>query len=103
MYCGMWLRLLASGPAQVAGLYTDDERATAISTLPPRIRVREAIDRLPARGADPRVRRLVDRRGRRRGVAQEALDRRDDGGRLLGRCGRGDDLELRPAVGHRSG
>ena len=55
---------------------------------PQEFAVRGAVDRLQTRGADPRVRRRLDRRRRRRGVAQEALDGRDDGGRLLRRGGR---------------
>src|SRR4051794_34009948 len=59
-----------------------------------------ALDALQQRGAVPRVGRRLDGRRRRRGLAQEALERGDDGSGLLGRGGRGDDLELGTAVGH---
>src|SRR3954469_16442811 len=100
MYCGMGVASWRRGRRRSPSLYYDDERPTPGSTLHPGIRIREALDRLQARGPDPRVRRRLRRRGRRRGVAQEALERGDDGGRLLRGGGRGDDLELRAAVGH---
>src|SRR6478672_4365091 len=99
MYCGM-SRLLACRAGAGRRLHPDVERRAAGSTLPPEISVGVTIDRLQTCGADPRVRRRLGGRRRRGGVAQEALDGRDDGRRLLGRGGGRDDLELRPAVGH---
>src|ERR671929_1565489 len=103
MYCGMRMPP-GLGPAPVAGftLTTNGiaaDRHTRRDS-PPRMELRLAVDALQAGGAHPRVLRGRRRRGRRRGVAQEALDGGDDGRGLLGRGGRGDDLELRAAVWH---
>src|SRR5919204_7029636 len=96
-------------PAPVAGVHRGDAWPVAGSTvapglgaqaLAPRVRVAPrrralglAADRLEHRRALPRVARRGRGRGGRRGVAHEALDRRDDRGGLLGGGGRGDDLE----------
>ena len=52
--------------------------------------------------AEPRVRRLLDGRGRRRRLAHELLERGDDRGGLVGRGAGGDELELRAPVRHRA-
>src|SRR5919199_4996383 len=100
MYCGMWSTSRVSGPAPVAGLYTDDERLWAGSTLPPGIRFGKAVDGLEAGGAHPRAERRGLRGRRRRGVAQEPLHRGDHRRGLLRRRGGADELEARTAVGH---
>src|SRR4051812_41446536 len=92
-----------SGRRRSPASHPDVERRGRESTLSPDVLPRVAVDGLQTGRADPlRLSRPPRRGGRRRwrGVTEEALDGGDDRGRLLGRGGGRDDLELRAAVGH---
>src|ERR1700761_2827738 len=77
----------------------DEEAATSGLLLCPGRRFdRRAVDALLERRELPRIAARSGWGGMRRVLAHEALERRDDGGRLL-RCGtRRDDAELRSPV-----
>jgi hypothetical protein len=89
-------------PALVVWLSLQPALLVVRLLLNPALVARLALDGLQARRLHPAAGPHRRWRRRGRGVAHEALERRHDGGRLLGRGGRRDDAQLRAAVGHRS-